>query len=61
VTEKKEKIISLDKVFPFDKIALYFHKYDSPDKAYPFVRRGRKAADAKQVEAWPSCRRIKLW
>jgi hypothetical protein len=30
-----------------------------PDKAKASVRRGRKAAGAEQVEAWPSCRRIK--
>jgi len=31
-----------------------------PDKAKPFVRRGRKVASAEQVEAWSSCRRIKF-
>ncbi len=30
------------------------------DKCQPFVRRGRKAAEAERVEAWPSCRRMKV-
>jgi hypothetical protein len=53
---KKETIRLTNGPF-FDKEPI---KNGSPDKAKPTVRGARKAAGAKQVKAWPGCRRMNL-
>ena len=49
---KTKTIVRLTNTTVFD---IEIVNIGSLEKAKPFVRRGRKAAGAEQVSAWPSC------